>query len=119
MSDVSTAFEETLEEGMSRLRRSWPDLLATGTVGGLDVGVGVMGLLLVASKTHQPLLGALAFTIGFIALTLANSELFTENFLMPVAAVAAGKGSVADVLRLWAGTLATNLCGGWVMMALI
>ena len=53
-------------------------------------GVGVFALLLVEHATDNSLLGALAFGIGFIALTLANSELFTENFLVPVAAVAAG-----------------------------
>ena len=33
------------------------------------------------AKTGDKLLGGLAFSIGFIALTLARSELFTEDFL--------------------------------------
>jgi formate-nitrite transporter family protein len=64
-------------------------------MGGLDIGAGVLALLLVEHLTGSPLLGGLAFSIGFIALTLARSELFTENFLVPVAAVAARRGSLA------------------------
>lgn len=50
------------------------------------------------------MVGSPAFTTGFIALTLANSELFTENFLVPVVAVAARKATPAALIRLWIGT---------------
>jgi formate/nitrite transporter FocA (FNT family) len=48
---------------------------------------------------------------------LACSELFTENFLVPVTARIAGRGS--RLLRLWLVTLAANLTGGLVMAGLI
>lgn len=115
---VVTAFERTVDEGTLRLQRSWPALLATGAIGGLDVGVGLIALLVVRHATGSELLGALAFPIGFIALSLANSELFTENFLVPVAAVAADQAPARSVLRLWVGTAATNLAGGFVVMGL-
>jgi len=117
--EVSTAFHRTIDEGEQRLKRSWPALLATGAVGGIDVGAGVFALLLVEHVTHNELLGGLAFSIGFIALILANSELFTENFLVPVAAVAAGRARAGSVVKLWTGTLVTNLVGGWVIMGVI
>ena len=85
-------FDRLVDEGEQRLGRSWPGLLATGLMGGLDIGAGVLALLLVEHLTGSPLLGGLAFSIGFIALTLARSELFTEDFLVPVAAVAAQRG---------------------------
>ena len=119
MSTVEETFDESLSEGVDRLERTWPGLLATGMVGGLDVGIGVLALLLVQEQTHQPLLAALAFSVGFIALTLASSELFTENFLMPVVVVVTRQARLREVLRLWGGTLATNLLGGWVMMLLV
>ena len=50
-------------------------------VGGLDVGAGIFGLLVVKAQTHNELYAALAFTIGFVSLTLAHSELFTEDFM--------------------------------------
>src|SRR5438477_5063579 len=120
MSDgPADAFRRSVDEGVQRLERPLPALLATGAVGGLDVGVGVLALLIVEHETGSRLLGALAFGIGFVALTLASSELFTENFLVPVTSVAARRASPIAVLRLWLGTLVANLLGGWVMVGLI
>jgi hypothetical protein len=45
--------------------------------------------------------GATAFIIGFLALSLARSELFTENFLVPVAAVVAKDAPWRSAPRLW------------------
>ncbi len=117
--EVSSQFQRTIEEGENRLSRSVPSLLATGAVGGIDVGVGVFALLLVEESTHNDLLAGLAFGIGFIALTLANSELFTENFLVPIVAVTTRRARPSAVLRLWLGTAATNLVGGWLIMAVV
>ena len=116
---VSSTFERTVAEGEFRLKRNAPALLATGVVGGIDVSLGVFALLLVHETTKNDLLSGLAFSIGFIALTLANSELFTENFLVPIAAVAAGKARPRSIVRLWTGTAVTNLLGGWLMMAVV
>lgn len=117
--ELHSAFERTIDEGVVRLGRSWPGLLATGTVGGIDVGMGILALLLVRHLTHSEAASSLAFGIGFVALTLANSELFTENFLVPIVAVTARKSGPLAVLRLWGGTLATNLLGGWIIMAVV
>jgi formate-nitrite transporter family protein len=117
--ELTETFNRTVEEGELRLTRSLPGLLSTGVVGGFDVGVGVLGLLLVKQATGNELLAGFAFGIGFIALTLAQSELFTENFLVPVVAVTAHRASVKQLLRLWLGTASMNLVGGWVMMGLI
>jgi len=119
MSEVSKAFEDSVDEGVDRLSRTNARLLATGLVGGIDVSLGLFGLFVVVRDTGQPLLGALAFGIGFIALMLAQSELFTENFLVPVAALVARKATALSLARLWAGTLVANLVGGWFMMFVI
>ncbi|MDX1659861.1 MAG: formate/nitrite transporter family protein [Nitriliruptorales bacterium] len=116
---IEATFEQALKEGVSRLRRDWSALLATGAVGGIDLALGVIGLLVVEEATGSKMLGALAFTIGFFALILAKSELFTENFLVPIAAVVAGEGTWRQVARLWGGTAVMNLITGWVMMALV
>ncbi|WP_225752927.1 formate/nitrite transporter family protein [Actinotalea sp. Marseille-Q4924] len=113
------ALDRAIIEGRPRLHRSTPDLLATGTVAGIEVAVGVLALLVVVEATGSTLLGALAFSIGFIALRLGHSELFTEGFHVPVMVVAAGEGTVPQLLRLWVGTLAGNLLGGWVVAWLI
>lgn len=116
---LRNAFHQSVDEGRARLRRGWLDLVATGTVGGMDVSLGVLALLLIEEATGSAMLGALGFTIGFLALALGRSELFTENFLVPIAALAAEKGTVAQLLRLWGGTLVTNLIGGLLFAVLI
>ena len=117
--DPERTLERLLSEGEQRLGRSWPGLLATGFLGGLDVGVGVLALLLVERTTHNVLLAGLAFSIGFIALTLARSELFTEDFLVPVAAVVAQRASLPSLGRLWIATIVMNLAGGWVLTGIV
>ena len=113
--EVEEAFERLLDEGEQRLHRPLVPLIATGLLGGIDVAVGVLTYLVVDARTGDPLLASLAFTIGFVALLLGHSELFTENFLVPVTAVAARCGTVVELLRLWALTLVTNLVGGFAM----
>jgi formate/nitrite transporter FocA (FNT family) len=115
---VENAFHRTVTAGERRLTRTWPGLLATGAVGGIDVALGVVAMLLVLHETGNLVAGALAFGIGFIALSLAGSELFTENFLVPLAAVITRRAPARSVLRLWAGTAATNMVGGWVVTGL-
>ncbi|MDQ4144215.1 MAG: formate/nitrite transporter family protein [Actinomycetota bacterium] len=117
--EVRHAFGQVVDEGVQRLERSWPALLATGTVGGIDVSIGIFGLMMVQHLTGNKVLGALAFTIGFIALELGRSELFTENYLVPIAALVARREGIGKVLRLWTGTGVTNLAGGWVIAAIV
>jgi formate/nitrite transporter FocA (FNT family) len=79
--------------------------------------MGVLAYLAVLHATHNHLLAGLAFSIGFLALLLGRSELFTEGFL--VTTVAAKRASVGQLFKLWTGTLIANLVGGWVIMWLI
>ncbi|PYY61811.1 formate/nitrite transporter family protein [Curtobacterium sp. MCSS17_011] len=117
--ELAESFDATIEEGAERLQRTTRAILVTGFFGGLEVGLGVMAYLAVLTETDSHLLAGLAFGIGFIALHLAHSELFTENFLMPVAAVVAREGTVLQLVRLWGGTLVANLAGGWLFMWLV
>ena len=116
---IEEAFERIVEEGRHRLERPLLPLVATGFLGGVDVGFGVLIYLYVKHETGNPLLAALAFTVGFAALLMANSELFTENFLVPVTSVAAKEGTVTQLVRLWVVSLAANLVGGFVITAMI
>jgi formate/nitrite transporter FocA (FNT family) len=91
---------------------------ATGAIAGVDVGFGVFALLIVKEATGSELLGALAF-IRFVALAIGNSELFTENFLVPVGSLLAGRSSGSKLIRLWGVTLVLNLVGGWPLTGLM
>ncbi len=108
-----------VEEGVERLTRPVLTQVGTAVLGGIDIGTGVLAYLLVDARTHDPLLAGLAFSIGFVALLLAHSELFTENFLVPVTALAVRRGSIGQLLRLWGISLAGNLAGGWFVTWLI
>jgi formate/nitrite transporter FocA (FNT family) len=116
--DSEETFDRIVEEGEQRLGRSWTGLTATALLGGIDVGAGAIALLIVENQTHNLVLAGLAFSIGFIALTLAHSELFTEGFLIPVASVVARKATVPALLRLWVVSIIGNLIGGWVLMGI-
>ena len=117
--ELAEAFDRIVSQGAQRLHRSWREVLTTGFAGGLEVATGVLALLAVYAETGSHLLAGIAFSIGLIALLLARSELFTEGFLVPVTAVVAGRASVAQLAKLWFGTLVANLIGGWLVMWLV
>lgn len=116
---IVESFHATVEEGAERLHRGWRALVTTGLFGGLEIGLGVLAYMGVLYETDSHLLAGIAFGIGLIALLLAHSELFTEDFLLPVIAVFAGRGSLQRLLLLWGVTLVTNLVGGWVFMWIV
>lgn len=116
---LENAFQRMVDEGTQRLHRTWREVLVTGFFGGTEVAMGVLAYLSVLHAGGNQLVAGLAFSVGFLALLLGRSELFTEGFLVPVTTVAAKRASVAQLLKLWSGTLIANLVGGWVLMALI
>lgn len=116
---LEDAFVSMLSEGAQRLHRSWRGILVTGFFGGTEVALGVLAYLAVLDATHRPLLAGVAFSVGFLALLLGHSELFTEGFLVPVTTVAAKRASLRQLFKLWGGTLFANLVGGWIIMWLI
>lgn len=116
---LEETYERLVDEGHERLDRPLLPLVSTGLLGGVDVGVGVLIYLVVEAKTGDALLASLAFTIGFVALLLASSELFTENFLVPVIAAVAKVGTFAQLIRLWVITLGANLIAGFAMAGMV
>ncbi len=117
--ELEETYDRLVEEGHERLDRPLLPLISTGLLGGVDVGVGVLIYLVVDAETGNHLLASLAFSIGFVALLLASSELFTENFLVPVISVVAKVGTMGQLARLWAVTLVANLIGGFIMAGMI
>jgi formate/nitrite transporter FocA (FNT family) len=111
-------WEESLDEGERRLDRRLPGLAATAFAGGADVLFGVIVLSVTAGALAAVLpeslahvIAAATFGIGFAFITLGRAELFTENFLIPVGAVYAGRASVRALLRMWLVTLVLNFVG--------
>ena len=112
---LDDAFSRIVEQGEQRLGRDWASMLSTGLMAGLEVGIGILALLVVLQRTGSQMLAGLAFSVGFLALLLGHSELFTEGFLVPVTTTVAGRARWSDLVRFWASTLVTNLLGGWII----
>jgi formate/nitrite transporter FocA (FNT family) len=117
--ELAEAFDTIVSEGAQRLHRTWREVITTGLAGGLEVATGVLALFAVVAETGSHLLGGIAFSIGFVALLLARSELFTEGFLVPVTAVVAKRAGWRQLGKLWGGTLVANLVGGWLFTWMI
>ena len=103
--ELERSFDAVVTEGSERLHRTGRAILITGLFGGIEVSVGIMAMLAVLHQTDNHLLAGLAFSIGLVAIYLAHSELFTEDFLLPINAVVAwtriepSATWVADTLR--------------------
>ena len=117
--ELEEAFDRLVVEGTQRLSRPWREVLITGFFGGTEVAIGVLALVAVVRATGSDLLGGLAFSIGFLALLLGRSELFTEGFLVPIVTVASRRARGRHLAKLWSGTLFANLMGGWLIMWLV
>jgi formate-nitrite transporter family protein len=115
-------YEKTKEEGERRLSRPPLELAATALVGGFDVAIGVTAYALAARTIDGPaseLVAAIAFGIGFVFIVVGRSELFTENFLIPVAGLDRQSAqSWFKLGELWIVALVVNIAGG-VLIALI
>ena len=120
-------YERTREEGRRRLARPLLELAATALVGGFDVAFGVAAYALAGGLVEVragagvgQLVGALAFGIGFVFVVVGRSELFTENFLVPIAGLEGrSRRSWLKLAELWIATLILNLVGGAVLAIIL
>ena len=112
-------YKRTRDEGRRRLARPVLELAATALVGGFDVAFGVAVFVLAAGSVEARagpsvahLVGALGFGIGFVFIVVGRSELFTENFLVPVTGLTRDRDSWLKLCELWIVSLILNLVGG-------
>lgn len=119
-------FARTREEGERRLTRSRLELVSTSLVAGFDVVFGVIALA-AATAAMTPhfgpaaahFFGSLGFGIAFIFIVVGRSELFTENFLVPVTALSRGKLSWLKLAQLWTISPILNLVGGTALVLVV
>jgi formate/nitrite transporter FocA (FNT family) len=116
-------FQRTREEGRRRLSRSRLEISATALVAGFDVVFGVIALAAIAAAFTKPLgeepahaLGALGFGIAFVFIVVGRSELFTENFLVPVTGLQRGHITQLKLAELWILSPICNIIGGTVLI---
>jgi formate-nitrite transporter family protein len=118
-------WEDALDEGERRLERTPVAVAVTGLLGGAEVMFGVIALVVTTAAFSSVLpdqtahlLGSLTFGLALVFITIGRAELFTENFLIPVGSVYAGRSSATALARLWLLTLVGNLAG-LMLLALI
>ncbi len=119
-------FERTREEGERRLERPFIEMVSTSLAAGFDILAGVVALALIDSQLeHQfgkhaaHVFGSIGFGIGFVFLVVGRGELFTENFLVPLAGLhQKPRNAWLKIVELWTVSPIANLVAG-VIMALI
>ena len=117
--------------GEERLRRNPRDMFVTAIIGAVELSLGALAAMLVLGASLDAFpglhlygglaLAGLVFPVAFLFVILGRSELFTENFLVPVVAVLDDREPVTCLARLWGTVWLGNMvgCGGFALLASI
>jgi formate-nitrite transporter family protein len=117
-------YELTRQEGKHRLERPFLEMSSTALAAGLDIAVGVTVLTLLEAQlehrfgTHAAhVFGSIGFGIGFVFLIVGRGELFTENFLVPLAGLDRRKRNAWwKLAELWTVSPVLNIAAGALMV---
>jgi formate/nitrite transporter FocA (FNT family) len=119
-------FHRVRDEGRRRLERTRLELASTALVAGFDVMFGVIALVTIAAALtprfgEEPahIAGAFGFGIAFVFITVGKSELFTENFLVPVTGLRQGIITKLRLAQLWTISPVLNILGGTIMVMIV
>jgi formate-nitrite transporter family protein len=120
-------YGRTREEGKRRLSRPVLELAATAILGGFDVAFGIAALVLTEAALAgrvgveaSRVAGAIAFGIGFVFLIVGRGELFTENFLVPLAGLhGREKAGWWKVGELWTVSPVCNIAAGALVAVIL
>jgi formate-nitrite transporter family protein len=119
-------FEQEIRQAEEELKRPTVGLATSGLAAGLGVGVSALAMAAVVAATGGDiqdgttrLLAANAFTIGFIIVILAHTDLFTEYTTIAIMPILARRASVAALARLWGLVYVWNLIGAAVFAAFL
>src|ERR1700749_2173680 len=114
--DVAVAM---VEAGKRKLALSPRDLLISGMLSGPIRGVATSLAFTGAVQTNVPLVGALIFPVGLIAIVLLGLELVTGSFALVPLPWLNGEAKFSAVLVNWGWVFIGNLIGSVAYGALI
>jgi formate/nitrite transporter FocA (FNT family) len=112
-----------LDNARDELNRTSHALAFSGFAGGITMGL--TGLAVAAARNAMPespsqeLVGNLFYPIGFIAVILGRSQLFTENTLFHVVLVLEERRHLLNTLRLWTIVFVSNIAGAFLFGFLV
>jgi len=102
-------------EGTEELERPSSSIAWSGLAAGLTMGTSMVGQgLLMASLPEAPwreIVAAFGYTLGFIFVTMARQQLFTETTLTAMLPLLHRTHRFGDVARYWAIVFAANIVG--------
>jgi formate/nitrite transporter len=114
--DVAVAMVET---GRRKLALAPRDLLIRGMLSGAILGVATSLAFTGAVQTNVPLVGALIFPVGLIAIVLLGLELVTGSFALVPLPWLEGDASAGSVVANWGWVFIGNLIGSVAYGALL
>jgi formate/nitrite transporter FocA (FNT family) len=120
-------YRRTKEEGARRLERPILEEMSTALAAGFDIVAGVVTMALIttqlqhlAGKPAAHVFGSVGFGIGFVFLVVGRGELFTENFLVPIAGLDRRSGaSWRNLAKLWVTSPIFNILGGLIIILIL
>jgi formate/nitrite transporter FocA (FNT family) len=124
--DPHEMFARTRDEGHRRLTRSKLDLTTTSLVAGFDIVFGVIAIATVTAlltprfgPSAAHMVGSLFFGIAFIFIVVGRSELFTENFFVPITALRHGRMRLLKLAELYTISPVMNILGGTLLILVV
>ena len=107
-------FERVQEDARDELEREPRDLSLSALLAGFTIGATPLVYALTLANVHgdgRYLIAALLYPVGFIAVILGRSQLFTENTLYPVMVAIGDRSAIRPTARLWGIVYTFNLVG--------
>jgi formate/nitrite transporter FocA (FNT family) len=121
-------YERTKREGKRRLARPVIEEVSTALAAGFDIVAGIIMIGLLSHFTERQLgsdvahvIGSMGFGFAFVFLVVGRGELFTENFLVPLAGLddADENSSWRNLAKLWTISPIVNVVGGLIVILIV
>ena len=115
--NADVTYEVVRRQGEQEMKRSSSALAWSGLAAGLSMGFSFVTQAILRSHLPDadwaPLVSKLGYAVGFLIVVLGSQQLFTENTLTIVVPALSRRSmaTAADVARVWAIVLVTNLIG--------
>lgn len=122
---LRTILGQEIRQAEEELQRPLKGIFVSGVLAGVGVGASTFAAAVILTSTSGELPGSVvsllaanAYTIGFIVVILAHTDLFTEYTTIAILPVLTGRAGIGALGRLWGLVYAGNMVGA-VLFALL